>query len=254
MPELSSAHAIGVSRSAGGACARGSGPRASARPALGYHRAHGHQRRSPLATQGRRGARCSPNLPRRSRAFRVRSCSTPCAPPSTTRARGCSRASRPRRDVARGRARRRGAGDTGGAAVACGASSTRPASSCTPTWAAACSPTPPRRRSPRSRPATRRSSTTSRAGERGSRHVARRELLCRLTGAEAAMAVNNNAAAVMLAIAGLARGREAIVSRAASSSRSAAASASRTSWPSRARRWSRWARPTRRTSQTTSGL
>ncbi|MDH4139584.1 MAG: L-seryl-tRNA(Sec) selenium transferase, partial [Coriobacteriia bacterium] len=51
------------------------------------------------------------------------------------------------------------------------------------------------------------------SGERGSRHVHCEELLCKLTGAEAAMAVNNNAAAVMLGIAGLARGGEAIVSR-----------------------------------------
>jgi len=51
------------------------------------------------------------------------------------------------------------------------------------------------------------------SGERGSRHVHVESLLCRLTGAEAAMAVNNNAAAVMLGIAALARGREAIVSR-----------------------------------------
>jgi len=51
------------------------------------------------------------------------------------------------------------------------------------------------------------------AGERGSRHTHIESLLCRLTGAEAAMAVNNNAAAVMLAIAGLARGKEAVVSR-----------------------------------------
>ena len=50
-------------------------------------------------------------------------------------------------------------------------------------------------------------------GERGSRHVHCEELLCRLTGAEAAMAVNNNAAAVMLALAALARGKEAVVSR-----------------------------------------
>ena len=50
-------------------------------------------------------------------------------------------------------------------------------------------------------------------GDRGSRHVHVESLLCRLTGAEAALAVNNNAAAVMLGIAGLARGREAIVSR-----------------------------------------
>ena len=51
------------------------------------------------------------------------------------------------------------------------------------------------------------------SGERGSRHVHCEELLCKLTGAEAAMAVNNNAAAVMMAIAALARGREAVVSR-----------------------------------------
>jgi L-seryl-tRNA(Ser) seleniumtransferase len=51
------------------------------------------------------------------------------------------------------------------------------------------------------------------SGERGSRHAHVEQLICRLTGAEAAMAVNNNAAAVMLALAGLARGKEAIVSR-----------------------------------------
>ena len=51
------------------------------------------------------------------------------------------------------------------------------------------------------------------SGERGSRHVHCEELLCKLTGAEAAIAVNNNAAAVMLALAALARGKEAIVSR-----------------------------------------
>lgn len=51
------------------------------------------------------------------------------------------------------------------------------------------------------------------SGERGSRHVHVEELLKRLTGAEAAMAVNNNAAAVLLGLAGLARGKEAIVSR-----------------------------------------
>jgi L-seryl-tRNA(Ser) seleniumtransferase len=50
-------------------------------------------------------------------------------------------------------------------------------------------------------------------GERGSRHVHCEELLCKLTGAEAAMAVNNNAAAVMIALAALARGKEAVVSR-----------------------------------------
>ncbi len=51
------------------------------------------------------------------------------------------------------------------------------------------------------------------AGARGSRqdHVA--PILRRLTGAEAALVVNNNAAAVMLALAALAEGREVLVSR-----------------------------------------
>jgi L-seryl-tRNA(Ser) seleniumtransferase len=51
------------------------------------------------------------------------------------------------------------------------------------------------------------------AGARGSRqdHVA--GILRRLTGAEGALVVNNNAAAVMLALAALAEGREVLVSR-----------------------------------------
>ena len=51
------------------------------------------------------------------------------------------------------------------------------------------------------------------AGARGSRqdHVTR--LLQRLTGAEAALVVNNNAGALLLALAALAEGREVIVSR-----------------------------------------
>jgi L-seryl-tRNA(Ser) seleniumtransferase len=50
-------------------------------------------------------------------------------------------------------------------------------------------------------------------GSRGSRqdHVA--AILRRLTGAEAALVVNNNAAAVLLALAALAEGREVVVSR-----------------------------------------
>jgi L-seryl-tRNA(Ser) seleniumtransferase len=51
------------------------------------------------------------------------------------------------------------------------------------------------------------------AGERGSRYTHLAGLLCRLTGAEAALAVNNNAAAVYLALSALAAGREVIVSR-----------------------------------------
>ena len=50
-------------------------------------------------------------------------------------------------------------------------------------------------------------------GERGSRLAGVEPLLCRLTGAEAALACNNCAAAVLLALAGLARGGEVIVSR-----------------------------------------
>jgi L-seryl-tRNA(Ser) seleniumtransferase len=52
-----------------------------------------------------------------------------------------------------------------------------------------------------------------RAGTRGSRqdHVA--GLLRRLTGAEAALVVNNNAAAVLLTLAALAEGRDVLVSR-----------------------------------------
>jgi L-seryl-tRNA(Ser) seleniumtransferase len=51
------------------------------------------------------------------------------------------------------------------------------------------------------------------AGERGSRATHLAALLCRITGAEAALAVNNNAAALYLALSALAAGREVIVSR-----------------------------------------
>jgi L-seryl-tRNA(Ser) seleniumtransferase len=51
------------------------------------------------------------------------------------------------------------------------------------------------------------------AGARGSRQSHLASLLCRLTGAEAALVVNNNAAAVLLALAALAEGREVVVSR-----------------------------------------
>jgi len=51
------------------------------------------------------------------------------------------------------------------------------------------------------------------AGERGSRYVHAEELLCRLTGAEAALMVNNNAAAVLLVLMALAQGREVLISR-----------------------------------------
>ncbi|MDR1801952.1 MAG: L-seryl-tRNA(Sec) selenium transferase [Lachnospiraceae bacterium] len=51
------------------------------------------------------------------------------------------------------------------------------------------------------------------AGRRGERYSHFEELLCKLTGCEAAMAVNNNAAAVMLILNALAKGGEVVVSR-----------------------------------------
>ena len=50
-------------------------------------------------------------------------------------------------------------------------------------------------------------------GKRSSRQIAVREGLCRLTGAESATAVNNNAAATVIVLRAVAAGREVIVSR-----------------------------------------
>ena len=50
-------------------------------------------------------------------------------------------------------------------------------------------------------------------GKRGERYSHFEKLLCKITGAEAAMAVNNNAASVMLILSSLAKGGEVIVSR-----------------------------------------
>ncbi len=51
------------------------------------------------------------------------------------------------------------------------------------------------------------------AGERGSRHAHAEAIIRRLTGAEAALVVNNNAAAVMLVLAAFAKDRDVIISR-----------------------------------------
>jgi L-seryl-tRNA(Ser) seleniumtransferase len=50
-------------------------------------------------------------------------------------------------------------------------------------------------------------------GERGSRAVHAEQLLVRLTGAEAALVVNNNAAAVVLCLSALAKGKRVLISR-----------------------------------------
>ncbi len=50
-------------------------------------------------------------------------------------------------------------------------------------------------------------------GRRGSRYSHVEEILCELTGAESALVVNNNAAAVLITLETLAKGKEVVVSR-----------------------------------------
>lgn len=51
------------------------------------------------------------------------------------------------------------------------------------------------------------------SGQRGTRYTHLDELLCRVTGAEAGIAVNNNASALVLALSALTQGREVLISR-----------------------------------------
>ena len=51
------------------------------------------------------------------------------------------------------------------------------------------------------------------SGARGSRQAYISRLLCQITGAEAGIVVNNNASAVLLGLAAVARGKEVVVSR-----------------------------------------
>src|SRR5207244_12780306 len=51
------------------------------------------------------------------------------------------------------------------------------------------------------------------SGKRSSRQSAIREWVCRLTGAESATAVNNNAAATVICLRALCQGKEVIISR-----------------------------------------
>ena len=90
--------------------------------------------------------------------------------------------------------------------------STPPASSCTPAWGGRCFP----QRAVDALSGLNRCCNLQidlETGLRGKRNFVSERLLCELTGAEAAMVVNNNAAATLLILTALCRGKEVIVSR-----------------------------------------
>ena len=98
-------------------------------------------------------------------------------------------------------------------ARSCGRSSTPPASSCTPTSAG-------RRIAEEAAQAAYEAARgylnlelDLETGKRSSRQDAIREWVCRLTGAESATAVNNNAAATVIVLRALCQGKEVIISR-----------------------------------------
>ena len=80
-------------------------------------------------------------------------------------------------------------------------------------------------------------------GRRGSRQAHLQSLLRQITGAEAALVVNNNASALLLGLSALAAGREVIVSR-GEAVEIGAASASPTCCGRAGARWSTWGRRT----------
>ena len=90
------------------------------------------------------------------------------------------------------------------------------------------------------------------SGERCRRGAHAEALLAELVGAEAALVVNNNAAAVLLGLTALATGRDVIVSRGELVEESAEVSASRTSFHVPGRPSSRSERRTAPASRTTS--